>query len=332
VDRVGVKAAMLAVTPHHYYDDPVIYEDFLSRHRHQFPLLTSGRPVISPEVAYLAPCSTLVGSVVVGKGSSIWYGAVIRGDYGQNAESFNKVYSVEDPEHGETLLEPWELTEERFRDRLDHHGGAVFIGENTNVQDGCVVTARSKHTVIGNGVTIGHLAQLHSCTVGDFALIGMGSVLNAGVVVESEALVAAGAVVPADTVVRAGELWVGNPARKVRDLTHEQRQRLHYQSSEYVHVATQHQAVMALGGNLNEDGASVILVSSSEGDEGVLEIEAAAAAAEREGDCGDRIVSGIMRDDEEPKQIERSSAYDKECSRRESVKEEDVPLKASSGR
>lgn len=263
LDRVGVKAAMLAVTPHHYYDDPVIYEDHLSRHRHLFPLLQSGRPLISSEAAYLAPCSTLIGSVVVGKGSSIWYGAVIRGDYGLNAESFRKVYDVEDPENGQPL-EPWALDEHRFKHRMDHHGGGVFIGEDTNVQDGCVITARSEHTVIGDGVTIGHLAQLHSCRVGSFALIGMGSVVNAGCVIEDEAFVAAGAVLPQNTVVHAGELWVGNPARKVRDLTAEQRQKLHYQSSEYVTVATQHQAVQALGGNVDENGASVILLVNEE--------------------------------------------------------------------
>ena len=263
LDRVGVKWAMLSVTPHHYYDDAVIYEDYLSRHRHQFPLLDSGRPLISSQAAYLAPCSTLIGTVVVGKGSSIWYGAVIRGDFAHNAESFNKVYDIEDPVNGEPL-EPWVLDEYRYQHRMDHQGGAVFIGENTNVQDGCVITARSNHTVIGNGVTIGHSAQLHSCTVGNFALIGMGSVVNPGCVVEDEAFLAAGAVIPAGTVVKAGELWVGNPARKVRDLTAEQRQKLHYQSSEYVKVATQHQAVQELGGNVDEDGASVILLVNEE--------------------------------------------------------------------
>ena len=263
LDRIGVKWAMLSVTPHHYYDDPVIYEDYLSRHRHQFPLLDSGRPLISSQAAYLAPCSTLIGTVVVGKGSSIWYGAVIRGDFAHNAESFHKVYDIEDPVHGEPL-EPWALEEERYQHRMDHQGGAVFIGEDTNVQDGAVITARSNHTVIGNGVTIGHLAQLHSCTVGNYVLVGMGSVVNPGCVIEEEAFLAAGAVIPAGTVVHAGELWIGNPARKVRDLTAEQRQKLHYQSSEYVKVATQHQAVQMLGGNVDENGSSVILLVNEE--------------------------------------------------------------------
>jgi hypothetical protein len=103
---------------------------------------------------------------------------------------------------------------------------------------------------VGQGVTVGHLAQIHSATVGDFCLIGMGSVVQEGAVIESEAFIAAGAVIRSGQVVQAGELWVGNPARKIRDLSVEERQKLHYQSSEYVKVATGQRHVMELGGNL----------------------------------------------------------------------------------
>ena len=245
LDRVAIKMASLAVTKHSFYDDPVIYEDFLSRHRHQFPLVWSGKPVVHPKVAYVAPCSTLIGSVNIGPGSSVWYGAVLRADECLNAESFNK---NDDEESGEV----WELSESRFRDRLDHHGGGIFIGENSNIQDNCIITSRVDHCRIGDGVTIGHCSQIHSAKVGDYSLIGMGSILLEGAVVESEAFVAAGAVVGSGQVVKAGELWVGNPARKLRDLTAEQRENLRYQSSEYVNVATTHQDVMLLGGNLTE--------------------------------------------------------------------------------
>lgn len=60
----------------------------------------------------------------------------------------------------------------------------------------------------------------------------MGSLLQEGVVVKEEAFIAAGAVIPKDTVVEAGELWAGKPARKLRDLTPEERQKLHYQANE----------------------------------------------------------------------------------------------------
>ena len=297
LDRVGIKTAMLAVTPHDYYDDPVIYQDHFSRHRQLFPLIYAGRPVVHPAVAYVAPCATLLGSVRVGRGSSIWYGAVLRADACENAESFEKsddellqyvdstsstrssIHSsssrvkaikaaaaaargegkeetdkdtVKYAAAAEAEEEEFTLQDDRFRQRLDRHGGGLYIGENTNVQDGCILTARSEHCRIGNGVTIGHLAQIHSATVEDFCLIGMGSVVNEGAYMERESFLAAGAVLSAGQVVKSGELWIGNPAHKARDLTAEERQRLHFQSSEYVSVATGHRDVMQLGGNLSE--------------------------------------------------------------------------------
>ena len=105
---------------------------------------------------------------------------------------------------------------------------------------------------IASIVTKGHLAQIHSSTVGDFSLIGMGSILQAGSRVEPESFIAAGAVVRPGVVIPSGELWAGNPARKLRDLSDKERAKLHYQSSEYVQVAMGHRDVMELGGNLFE--------------------------------------------------------------------------------
>lgn len=264
LDRAGVKIVSFATTKHEFYDDAVIYEDHLSRHRQYFPLLTAGRPIISPHVSFVAPCATLVGSVQVGKDASIWYGAVLRGDNGENVESHFISSSEIDANDGKQQ-QPWPLSETRQRDQDDGHGGGIFIGEGTNIQDASVVTARVGHTVIGKGVTVGHCAQIHSATVGDFCLIGMGSVLEEGVEVASETLVAAGAIIPAGTLVGEGELWVGNPARKVRDLTDRERERLHYQSSEYVTVARGQQHVMELGGNVDPTtGASVYLVDQDD--------------------------------------------------------------------
>jgi superfamily II DNA or RNA helicase len=164
LDRLGIKGRELAVTRHAIGDEPVIYEDHLSRHRHQMPLLKRGRPVISKDVAFLAPCSTLIGSVHVGAGSSIFYKAILRADNCENAESFNN--------DGESF-EIWELDPERkTRQRTQAIGGGIFIGENTNIQDGCIIDAVSGHTKIGNGVTVGHLASIHSATVHDHSLIG----------------------------------------------------------------------------------------------------------------------------------------------------------------
>ena len=230
LDRLGIKGNALAVTKQKIGDEPVIFEDHLSRHRHQFPLLKRGRPVVSKDVAFLAPCSTLVGSVHVGAGSSIWYKAILRADNCENADSFNKGDDPED--HAE-----WELASDRTsRQHTQAIGGGIFIGENTNIQDGCIVDATVDHTRIGNGVTVGHLASIHSATVEDHCLIGMGALLQEGVVVKEESFIAAGANVPANTTVESGELWVGNPARKIRDLSPEERQRLHYQSREVSYV------------------------------------------------------------------------------------------------
>jgi carbonic anhydrase/acetyltransferase-like protein (isoleucine patch superfamily) len=278
VDRLAVRTAAIASTRHDFFDDPVLYQDHLNRHRHQFPLLSAGKPLVSIDAAFVAPCSTLIGSVTVAPGASIWYGAVLRADMGTNVESFRyetyehliaarTALAISKGEGGEiedavsvsekssqqqsqqNQLE-YDLAEDRFDERLGRHGGGIFVGVNSNIQDGCILTARTNHCVIGAGVTMGHLAQIHSATVGDFCLIGMGSVVQEGAVIESEAFIAAGAVIRSGQVVQAGELWVGNPARKIRDLSAEERQKLHYQSSEYVKVATGQQHVMELGGNL----------------------------------------------------------------------------------
>lgn len=287
LDRVALKLASLAVTQKSYgEDEPVLYQDFLSRHRQQFPLLHAGRPVLHPQVAYVAPCATLIGSVTVHKGASIWYGAILRADSCAHAESFHKSNedllaeseaslqaataitttssiaagdaSTKDDEDDDgvktaTVKGPFELPEKKPGQAADFYsGGGIVIGPDTNIQDGCILTARVGHLKIGQGVTVGHLAQIHSATIGDYSLIGMGSILQEGCCIESESLVAAGTVVLKNQVVPAGELWVGNPARKVRNLTQQERDRLHYQSSEYVKVATTHQPVMQLGGNLND--------------------------------------------------------------------------------
>jgi len=259
LDRLAVKTISLSTTKHDYYDDPVAYEDHLSRHRHRFPLLWSGKPLVHPDVAYLAPCSTLIGSVRIGPGSSVWYGAVLRADECANAGSY-----YDDDDNGDAYKErPFDLLEQRFRDRTDHHGGGIYIGADTNVQDNCIVTSRQRHTIIGNGVTVGHLAQIHSATIEDYCLIGMGAMIGEGAVIRTESFIAAGAVVKPGTVVEAGELWIGNPARKLKDLLPEERQRLHYQSSEYVNVALTQHDVMELGGNVGD----------------IVEAAAAAAAA-----------------------------------------------------
>lgn len=230
LDRVGIKGQSLASTKRIYGDDPVIYQDFLSRHRHQMPLLRRGKPIVSHDVAFLAPCSTLIGSVYIGAGSSVFYKAILRADSCENADVFAK----NNTDFENTTLEDqmWELSSNR---PPSARGGGIFIGQNTNIQDGCLVDASKQHTKIGNGVTVGHLASIHSATIEDHCLIGMGSLIQEGVLVKEESFIAAGANVTKNTVVESGELWVGNPARKLRDLSETERQKLHYQANEVCH-------------------------------------------------------------------------------------------------
>lgn len=274
VDRAAIRIGNWATTEMDIGDEPVIYDDHLNRHRTYMPLLYRGEPIVHDEVSYIAPCSTLIGSVRVHKDASIWYGAILRGDVIQNGKSWQ--YSKEENLYAIPEIEDFNRKEVALHpvNHMAEVGGIVMIGEGSNVQDGCLIDAHHGHSIIGKGVTIGHLAHIHSACVGDYSLIGMGSVLNSGVVVETEAFVAAGAVVPRDTLIQSGELWVGNPARKIRDLTEAERAKLHYQSEEYVKVARGQRGIMELGGNvaslLNihkdvmlEDG-TVVLAHSNE--------------------------------------------------------------------
>ncbi len=269
LDRAGMRGKQMAITSRVIGDDPVLYQDHLSRHRQQMPLLRRGKPVVSKDVAFLAPCATLIGTVHVGAGSSIFYKSILRADNCDNAEAFNaqddkpvdpnlaieggesssgensdkrasnELVAVDGDDDDKEDLEPrrnmhpseWDLDEHRFqKTNSTATGGGIFIGKETNIQDGCIIDSAKDHTRIGNGVTVGHLASIHSATVEDHCLIGMGALLQEGVVVQEESFVAAGANVPKNTTIGSGELWVGSPARKIRDLTPAERERLHYQA------------------------------------------------------------------------------------------------------
>jgi carbonic anhydrase/acetyltransferase-like protein (isoleucine patch superfamily) len=137
------------------------------------------RPRLGKDV-FIAPGATLVGDVVLGDEASVWFGVVIRGD-----------------------VMP------------------IRFGDRTNVQDGAVVhvTSGKAKTTVGSDVTIGHMALLHGCTVGDGVLIGMGSLLLDGSIVEDETIVAAGALVPPGARIPRRSLAMGRPARVIRPLT-----------------------------------------------------------------------------------------------------------------
>jgi len=139
---------------------------------------------ISPTLkgAFAAPNATAVGRVTLGPGAALWYGAVARGD--QND---------------------------------------ITVGANTNLQDNAVLHVSPAHPLkVGSGVTVGHGAILHGCTVGDNTLIGMGAILLNGCVIGENCLVAAGALVPEGMIVPPGSLVMGMPAKVRRPLTPEE--------------------------------------------------------------------------------------------------------------
>jgi carbonic anhydrase/acetyltransferase-like protein (isoleucine patch superfamily) len=121
---------------------------------------------------------------------------------------------------------------------------SIWPGARTNVQDGAIVhvthdgpyTPGGMPTIIGEGVTVGHGAVIHACTIEDYCLIGMHATVLDGAVVKKHGFVGAGTVIPPGKVVGEGELWVGNPARKVRVLSDEQIEQLHYSADHYVRM------------------------------------------------------------------------------------------------
>ena len=90
----------------------------------------------------------------------------------------------------------------------------ITIGDDTNIQDNCVLHEEFGHPVsVGSRVTVGHGAILHSCAIGDETLIGMGAIILNGAVIGSHCIVGAGALVTQNTVIPDGSLVYGSPAR-----------------------------------------------------------------------------------------------------------------------
>lgn len=135
-------------------------------------------PQISPE-AWIAENATITGDVGIGKGSSIWFQVVIRGDV-------NKIRI------GENV---------NIQDLSMLHG-----------------TMGRSDTIIGNSVSIGHRAIIHGCQIRDNVLIGMGATILDDVIVPSNTIIAAGAVVTSGTELESGFIYAGTPARKLKPL------------------------------------------------------------------------------------------------------------------
>ena len=156
--------------------------------------------------AFAAENATIAGSVRLEKNSSVWYGAVLRADT-----------------------------------------GCITIGENSNVQDNAVLhTGPGLDVTIGRGVSIGHGAIVHGCTVGDNCLIGMHATILNGAVIGVGSLVAAGALVTENAVIPAGSLVVGVPGKVVRTVSEKQKASIAANGEEYRQLAEVHAGAAAV--------------------------------------------------------------------------------------
>ncbi|MGY8829971.1 MULTISPECIES: gamma carbonic anhydrase family protein [unclassified Pseudomonas] len=147
--------------------------------------------------SWVAPNATLVGKVKLEPGASVWFNAVLRGD--------NEL---------------------------------IHIGENSNVQDGTVMhTDMGFPLNIGTGVTIGHNAMLHGCTVGDYSLIGINAVILNGAKIGKYCIIGANSLIGEGKEIPDGSLVMGSPGKVVRELTEPQKKMLEASAAHYVHNA-----------------------------------------------------------------------------------------------
>ena len=149
------------------------------------------------ESVFVAESASIIGQVEVSENASLWYNCVLRGD-------------------------------------IDY----IRIGRNSNIQDGVIVHVdRGQPCIVGDNVTVGHNAILHGCKVCNNCLIGMGAIILNNAVVEEGAQVGAGSVVPPGRVVTAGTLYLGIPAKKVRNLTDDDRKHMNENIQIYLQLA-----------------------------------------------------------------------------------------------
>ena len=164
---------------------------------------------------------TLIGDVEVGPRASVWYGCVLRGDV-------NRIVSG-----AESNIQDGTVIHTESDSMAQYKSGAAAKSETGGEAGGAP-------TLVGAGVTVGHLALLHACTIGDGALVGMGAIVMDGAVVEAGAFLAAGALLPPGKRVPRGELWGGRPARHMRTLRAAEAEMLAESARRYVALAARY--------------------------------------------------------------------------------------------
>ena len=147
---------------------------------------------------FVAETAAIIGDVIIGEDSSIWYATTVRGD-----------------------VMPIRI------------GARTSIQDNAVIH----VTNDFSGTDIGSDCTVGHSAIIHACTVEDSCLIGMGSILLDGARIGTGSLVGAGALVTPGTIIPPGSLVIGSPARVKRPLNDKEREQIRYGAHHYVELA-----------------------------------------------------------------------------------------------
>jgi len=169
----------------------------------RFVAVNGVAPEVSENASFVAPSASVIGDVHMGKQSSIWYGATVRGDV-------NK----------------------------------VTIGENTSIGDRAVVHVAKIQgdfeTSIGDNVTVGPCAIIHACKLSNDVMVGASAQILDGSVVESSSIIAPGALVTPGTTISSGELWAGSPAKKIRDLTDDEKAYIGATASQQSKLAQMH--------------------------------------------------------------------------------------------
>lgn len=164
----------------------------------------------TPQLAkgvFIDDSAVVIGDVSLGQDTSVWPLAVIRGDMHR-----------------------------------------ITIGDRCSIQDGCVlhITHAGPYNPdgwplsMGDDVTVAHQVTLHGCRIGSRVLIGMGSIVMDGAIVEDEVVIGAGSLVPPGKHLKSGYLYVGSPAKPVRELSDSERAYFSYSAANYVKLKDRH--------------------------------------------------------------------------------------------
>lgn len=160
----------------------------------------SGATPLIADDAFVAPSASVIGEVTLGYGSSAFYGAVLRGDT-----------------------------------------AAISVGNGTNLQDNVVLHADPGFpTTVGNGVSVGHGAVVHGCSIDDDCLIGMGATIMNGARIGEGSLIAGGAVVLEGTVIPPRSLVAGVPAKVRREISDQELDGIRSNAAHYRELAQAH--------------------------------------------------------------------------------------------